>query len=305
MDYKELFSRNEGVFTPAEQERLRASRVLVVGCGGVGGTVAVILARSGVGRFILVDPDGFEASNMNRQIGCTVDSLGRNKALVLAEMIGKINPEAEVETHPCLMTLEQIDAVAGSCDLVFPAADDYAFSLMVFRLARARSRPALMVVPAGMWAVATIIGPEGPTADDLHAVPPAASYDELRRVFEEKRYRLATWFYPVLGGWRRPYYASFIDENAPLAQICPTVWLASSLGALEAVKLLSGKERAVEAPWYWSITRRGVRKRSMHGLDFQRMLRLQRRIGWRIFHSPLGGLQSSLQTLWWEKWFKR
>ncbi|HQP31124.1 MAG TPA: ThiF family adenylyltransferase, partial [Deltaproteobacteria bacterium] len=65
--YQELFARNYGIFSQAEQERLRQACILIVGCGGIGGTVAVMLARSGVGRFILVEFDDYSPSNMNRQ----------------------------------------------------------------------------------------------------------------------------------------------------------------------------------------------------------------------------------------------
>lgn len=303
--YEDLFLRNYGVFTREQQDRLRRARVLVVGCGGIGGTVSVILARSGVQRFRLVDPDVFEPTNMNRQIGCTVDTIGRNKAEALAEAIGKVNPAAEVEAVPRALTLGEVKEKMRGCDLVFPAADDYAYSIMVFRQARKAGRHALMIVPAGLWSLVTILGPTGPAADDMHAIPPVRSYEELREVFEKKKYKMATYFYPWLGGWRRDYYREFIDEDAPVTQICPSVWLASSLGALEAVKLLSGKEKPVTAPWYWSITRRGIRKQHLRGLNVQTLMHLHRKVAWRIFRSPLGGLQAALQKLWWEKWFNR
>jgi molybdopterin/thiamine biosynthesis adenylyltransferase len=305
VSYEDLIHRNLGIFTREQQERLRSASVLIVGCGGIGGTVGTILARSGIGRFTLVEPESFEPTNLNRQICCFTDTLGRNKAEVLRESILRINPEAKAEAFPSVLPLPRVVRMAEACDLVFPAADDYAYSVMVFRLAREAGKPALMIVPSGFWSIVTLIPPSGTRAEDMHGVPPVETYEELRDLFSRKEYKLATWFYPWLGGWRKEYYREFIEEEAPMAQICPVVWLGSSLGALEAVKLLSGREKPVTAPWFWSITRDGVEKQRLGRLNLQSLMLLHRKIAWRIFHGPLGGVQSALQKIWWERWFNR
>ena len=89
MVYNQLFYRNRGIFTEDEQERIRGGSILIVGCGGVGGMVAIMLARSGVGRFILVEFDTYEPTNMNRQVACFGNTIGRNKAQVIREDISK------------------------------------------------------------------------------------------------------------------------------------------------------------------------------------------------------------------------
>jgi hypothetical protein len=305
MNYEEIFRRNLGVFTAQQQERLRSASVLIVGCGGIGGTVAMIMARSGIGRFTLVEPGTFEPTNLNRQICCFTDTLGRNKAEVLREAILKVNPGAAVEAVPRVLALSQVARMAGECDLVFPAADDYAYSIMVFRLAREAGKPALMIVPSGFWSIVTVIPVSGPMAEEVHGIPFAETYEELRDLLAQKRNRLATWFYPWLGGWRKEYYREFIEGEAPMAQICPVVWLGSSLGALEAIKLLGGREKPVAAPWFWSITKDDVKKQRLGGLNLQTLMLLHRKIAWRIFQGPFGGIQSALQKLWWEKWYNR
>src|SRR3954462_14568363 len=82
--YEEAFSRHRGLIGPAEQERLRRSRVAIAGLGGVGGIHLVTLARLGIGGFHIADPDRFELANFNRQYGANVQSLGRGKAEVMA-----------------------------------------------------------------------------------------------------------------------------------------------------------------------------------------------------------------------------
>ena len=85
--YGEAFSRNLGLVSAAEQERLRASRVAVVGLGGVGGVDLVALARLGIGKFSIADPDIFEMRNTNRQYGATRSAEGRYKADVMCKFV--------------------------------------------------------------------------------------------------------------------------------------------------------------------------------------------------------------------------
>ena len=250
MGYADLFERNRGILPEDQQERLRGAHVVMVGCGGVGGTVATILARTGVGRFTLIDPDDYEPSNTNRQIGCFADTMGRNKAQVVGEQIEGINPEARVEAIPGALPLDEIDAYIAGADLVFPAADDYPYSLMVFRRCRALGKPALLVVPAGYWATVTLIQPDGPSVEQLHGVPPMESYEDLQALLTSFEARLGETFYTTMGGWDPAYFVDRVEGDAPMAQLCPAVWTASSLGAMEVVKLLSGSARPVSAPRY-------------------------------------------------------
>jgi len=78
-----------------EQLRLLQSQVAIIGCGGLGGRTAELLARLGIGHLSLTDPDSFSESNLNRQIFCTTQTLGRNKVEVLAKELGSINPTLE------------------------------------------------------------------------------------------------------------------------------------------------------------------------------------------------------------------
>lgn len=87
------FKRNS--LSCPEQLRLLQSRVAIIGCGGLGGRIAEILARLGIGHLILTDPDSFSESNLNRQIFCTTQTLGFNKVEILAKELGTISPTLE------------------------------------------------------------------------------------------------------------------------------------------------------------------------------------------------------------------
>lgn len=300
--YQELFARNYGIFTEAEQERLRRACILIVGCGGIGGTVAVMLARSGVGRFILVEFDDYSASNMNRQVACFTDTLGRNKAEVLAGEIKRINPEAEVEVHGRRLSHAEIAGLIPKADIVFPAADDMAFSICVFRDCQRLDKPALFVVPAGTWANVSIIFPGGPDVEAINGVPRLPTYEALKEVFAIRRYKFGTFFYVPIADWRVEYYHDFIEKNLPPTQLCPVVWLCSSLGAMEVLKVVTGKWEPVATPRYWSINRDRIKIQRINGLSLQSFLVWQRRIMYQIFNSPFGFILSIFQWLWWP-WF--
>ncbi|WP_242238245.1 ThiF family adenylyltransferase, partial [Bacillus cereus group sp. BfR-BA-01316] len=90
--YEESFTRNIGVISVEEQEKLKNSRVTVVGAGGVGGITLIQLARMGVGSLHVIDQDVFEASNINRQMLSSISKLGQRKAEVALEILQDINP---------------------------------------------------------------------------------------------------------------------------------------------------------------------------------------------------------------------
>ncbi len=93
------YQRNMGTLGIEGQIRLLKSRVVVTGCGGLGGTVIEILARAGVGTLVLVDGDIFSDSNLNRQVLSEMSNLGKAKVEVAAERIYRINPAVETVVY--------------------------------------------------------------------------------------------------------------------------------------------------------------------------------------------------------------
>lgn len=96
---REEWSRTAWLIGPEALEVLAASRVAVFGLGGVGSFCVEGLARAGVGSLVLVDRDVFTPSNLNRQLGALVDTVGRPKAEVMAGRVARINPAARVTSR--------------------------------------------------------------------------------------------------------------------------------------------------------------------------------------------------------------
>ncbi|MBC8570990.1 tRNA threonylcarbamoyladenosine dehydratase [Zongyangia hominis] len=91
-------SRTELLLGTENLEKLRESRVAVLGLGGVGSAAAEALARCGIGHLLLVDSDRVELTNLNRQLVATRDVLGKYKTRVLAERFSRIGDGLQVET---------------------------------------------------------------------------------------------------------------------------------------------------------------------------------------------------------------
>jgi len=121
----EFARRHAQLFGAGTTEKLRRLVVAVVGCSGTGSIVIEQLARLGVGRFILVDPDRVEEKNLNRILNAgKVDAfLGRPKVEVAARAIARMGLGTEVSIFPeNLFSPQVVRAVAG-CDVVFGCMD--------------------------------------------------------------------------------------------------------------------------------------------------------------------------------------
>ena len=117
------YSRNIPALTEEECALLRTRRVLVVGCGGLGGHIIDLLTRVGVGSLRVVDGDVFEPTNLNRQLLSDTEVLGRPKAAVAAEHIRRISPDTAVEAVEQFMTEENVRELVRDCDAVMDALD--------------------------------------------------------------------------------------------------------------------------------------------------------------------------------------
>lgn len=111
----DYFSRSEALLGAEAMERLRNERVILFGVGGVGSWCAEALIRTGLTHLTIVDGDVVQASNVNRQLPATHETIGRPKVEVLRERLLTINPEAEIVA---------INAMYKPNDKSFPLGED-------------------------------------------------------------------------------------------------------------------------------------------------------------------------------------
>lgn len=253
MDYDQLFERNLGIYQRKEQERIRKARFVIIGCGGIGGTIAIALARSGVEHFFLMEHDVYKPSNLNRQIACFQDTLGRNKATCIREKILRINPEADVEVHERALTGEDIPKVAEWGDVIAPVMDEWPLSLTVLEVVR-KSKPAVMAYPVGALARVCTFTAESPTVAECLAMPYGYGYEELSEYTVRPEARKLLQYYVTEGEWREAWFDRWVEGKLPHSQLCTTVWITACLAAQEMLNAVSGKWPLVIAPRYWHIT---------------------------------------------------
>lgn len=123
--HEDFFQRAITAHLPQECfERLKNASVLVAGVGG-GSNIAELLARKGVGKFLVADPDIYEPHNI-RQRGSLVSTIGRNKAEVTAERLYDVNPYVQVQCIPEGITLANAEWLVRQADVVVDMIDLHA-----------------------------------------------------------------------------------------------------------------------------------------------------------------------------------
>lgn len=123
------------------QERLKNSRVLVIGAGGLGSPAAYYLAAAGVGTIGIADGDRVEPSNLQRQILHQESRLGQNKADSAAQTLHGLNSHVDVKAYPCFLDVPALEKLVQEYDMVIDAADQLKNKFMINDVCVAAGKP--------------------------------------------------------------------------------------------------------------------------------------------------------------------
>ena len=117
-------SRTELLIGSDALEKLKNSKVVVFGIGGVGSFVVEALVRGGVGKLVLIDDDTVCLTNLNRQVHATFNTISKPKVEVMKERILSINPKCEVIIHQTFVKEDNIaEIITEDTDYVVDAID--------------------------------------------------------------------------------------------------------------------------------------------------------------------------------------
>jgi molybdopterin/thiamine biosynthesis adenylyltransferase len=243
--YEEAFRRNLGLVSSVEQEKLRSSHVAIAGLGGVGGVHLVTLARLGIGRFTIADPDTFEVGNFNRQVGATTRSTGRRKAQVMADEVRAINPEAQIRVFAEAVTAENVHEFLAGADIYVDGVDFFTIDIrrILFRTAR----------ELGIWGVTA--APLGCSTAWLSFAPHGMSFDQYFD-FQDGMGVLDQAVTFAVGLAPRATQRAYMDLSKVdlQARTGPSLGLAcqlcSGVTAAELIKILLGRGKVITAPEY-------------------------------------------------------
>ena len=119
------------------QQRLRESRALVIGLGGLGSPVAMYLAAAGLGGLVLVDDDTVDLSNLQRQIVHGSSDIGSPKVESARRRLAELNPECQVSTHAARLDDSALYAAIAEVDIVVDCCDNFDTRFAVNRLCHA------------------------------------------------------------------------------------------------------------------------------------------------------------------------
>jgi len=148
-DEGELESMMMARHTPDVHRKVKQGRVAVAGLGGLGSNIAVMLARTGVGRLLLVDFDIVEPSNLNRQ-NYWIRHLGMNKTDALRMQIEEINPFINVETRNVKVTEKNAAEIFSGYDIICEAFDKPEAKSAIVNTALEKLPGAKVVAASGM-----------------------------------------------------------------------------------------------------------------------------------------------------------
>ncbi len=138
------FSRTELAIGPEGLETLKGSTVAVLGIGGVGGVAAEALARSGIGRIILIDKDVVDITNVNRQVHALTTTVGQPKAELMKERIKLINPECDAIALRMFYTEETYEELFKyPLDYVVDASDTIVYKVHLIKQCLERGIPVI------------------------------------------------------------------------------------------------------------------------------------------------------------------
>jgi len=149
------------------QSRLSASCAVVIGCGGLGGWIIELLARSGIGKLIVMDGDVFSESNLNRQILCTENNIGQNKSEAAVQRVAIINSNVNAKSVPLFLNDDNAKEILSGCDIVFDALDNIPSRIILCRTASALNIPVVHGSIAGWFGQMSLVMPESKLLLDI------------------------------------------------------------------------------------------------------------------------------------------
>lgn len=163
------YDRNMKTISLEENQKLREFRVLVAGCGGLGGYIIEELGRLGIGHITAVDGDVFEESNLNRQLLSTVSLIGTEKAEAAWARMRDVNPEIRVKPVCAMITQENAKELLGGHDLVIDALDNIKSRKVLEAACEALEIPMVHGAIAGWYGQVAVIFPGDRVMETLYA----------------------------------------------------------------------------------------------------------------------------------------
>ena len=245
----EAFSRNIGLLTQAEQDKLANVRVAIPGMGGVGGVHLITMTRTGVGKFHIADFDTYDPVNINRQFGARIPDFGRPKLEVMVEQALSINPYLEIKEFPEGISSSNIDDFLEGVQVVIDGLDFFAFDArrLLFNRAREKGIYVITAGPLGFSSAMLIFSPhEGMSFDEYFNIVEGMEPQDQYLSF-------------ALGLAPRATHIKYMDlsrvdlESKAGPSLNIACQICSGMAATEAVRIILNKGNVKPAPYFFQF----------------------------------------------------
>lgn len=243
--YKEAFSRNIGIISASDQDKLKHTTVAIAGMGGVGGDYLITLCRAGIEGFKISDFDEFELANFNRQYGATTDSIGKPKMETMLELAKQVNPEARIDCYGEGINSDNLDKYLDGVDVVVDGIEFFEVAVHKMLIAGAVERgiPVVAAVPLGFGAGLLTFTKHGMSFDDYFAITPDLPIENQVLLF-------SLGFAPA--GFHIKYVdaSSFDLKNRKGPSFIGACKLCAGMISAQVVQAILNPETLKPTPWY-------------------------------------------------------
>jgi molybdopterin/thiamine biosynthesis adenylyltransferase len=178
--YWGMTERNRGLISLEEQEIISETIICQAGVGG-NADVLLTLAQMGFQRFRIADPDTYDVSNLNRQLGGTIDTIGKKKVDIVAAELRRMNPNMTVEVFPQGVTEENVEEFLEGAHIVIDGMDNLVIKKILFDVARSNGQPVFSSPVIGWTACLAVFDPiSSPTFTEFFGELPATPEEHER-----------------------------------------------------------------------------------------------------------------------------
>lgn len=183
--YDERTDRNLGILTKKDQADLKGKTIGIAGCGGMGGYLASLFVRLGVGKIKLADPENFDISNLNRQFGANKYTIGKSKSMETARICRLITTDMEIDVYPMGINKYSVEDFVSDCDIIIDEIEFWELEapIILHRASRIRKIPVLGCNTAGFGTHLFLFTSDSMPIEDVFGV----SRDEAHILDKQRR----------------------------------------------------------------------------------------------------------------------
>ena len=242
--HTEHHSRNLGLLTEEEQQKIDETTLLVAGCG-VGSLIAISAARLGFEKFVLVDGDKVELSNINRQ-GYSSHDVGKFKVNALAKRLRQINPHIQIKKYPIFVDLKNAARLVHKADIIIDSIDPDAAQAVIamHRAAQKEHKTIIQPTDVGWGAMVQIFTPDSISYEKMIGLDPETPVEKVSN--EEAFGKFVQFFVKIMPSYvqkiamevaegKRKHYPQPVSASYTLAAM--TVMAAKRIANDQPVKV--------------------------------------------------------------------